>query len=316
MQMPPPSMAASGGPNPIDDGVNPVLAALVTQATTTSTASSASSTSLKYQRFAKRIERQRQASIGGDGATDSHSTTVAGKHDTSQGRDIMLPGQMIHASTSSLGMDATHASVAAPAVNVVASSVDAPPQIEDSAGAAHGSNDDTLPTTRAELSGASRVLLDTGAGANGGGPVRHFLSCLCLPFAWRSTKSSGRGSSAGKDNGGTASGPRILGSSVDTPMSDIPGFQKGKDTKLIRPPPTGPRGVGQGRMREWCIHVAALRTRTHQIPQCTRQQPNNPPRYLLVPPLAEDYSKKCLVLDLDETLIHSSFKVGHARSGM
>lgn len=31
--------------------------------------------------------------------------------------------------------------------------------------------------------------------------------------------------------------------------------------------------------------------------------------YLLPPASPEDYNRKCLVLDLDETLLHSSFKV-------
>lgn len=32
--------------------------------------------------------------------------------------------------------------------------------------------------------------------------------------------------------------------------------------------------------------------------------------YLLKPALPEDADKKCMVIDLDETLVHSSFKVG------
>ena len=33
-------------------------------------------------------------------------------------------------------------------------------------------------------------------------------------------------------------------------------------------------------------------------------------KYLLPPALEKDRSKKCIVIDLDETLVHSSFKVG------
>lgn len=34
--------------------------------------------------------------------------------------------------------------------------------------------------------------------------------------------------------------------------------------------------------------------------------------YLLKPALAEDAHKKCMVIDLDETLVHSSFKVSNS----
>jgi RNA polymerase II subunit A small phosphatase-like protein len=37
--------------------------------------------------------------------------------------------------------------------------------------------------------------------------------------------------------------------------------------------------------------------------------PDQPTKYLLPPQAPEFKGKKCLVLDLDETLVHSSFKV-------
>ncbi|KNC99169.1 CTD small phosphatase-like protein [Spizellomyces punctatus DAOM BR117] len=42
--------------------------------------------------------------------------------------------------------------------------------------------------------------------------------------------------------------------------------------------------------------------------QKAKQQAQPEPKYLLKPLAAEDVGRKCLVLDLDETLVHSSFK--------
>lgn len=41
--------------------------------------------------------------------------------------------------------------------------------------------------------------------------------------------------------------------------------------------------------------------------------PQPPEKYLLSEVNINDYGKKCVVIDLDETLVHSSFKVIHSR---
>jgi RNA polymerase II subunit A small phosphatase-like protein len=71
-------------------------------------------------------------------------------------------------------------------------------------------------------------------------------------------------------------------------------------TAPLPPPPSGP------------IPAAAANPPTsHLQEQMPPFVPDQPTKYLLPPQAPEFKGKKCLVLDLDETLVHSSFKVGY-----
>ena len=146
----------------------------------------------------------------------------------------------------------------------------------------------------------------SGSGSNNGAPANRLAAmwstifACCVP-ALRTLGLSKQSASDAKLKNISTDGeqtPAILATSVDASggsrTGDASKPAKGTNALLMRSPPMGPRGV---------IQVMKYQASSF-IPK-----PTNPPRYLLRPPLPEDVNKKCLVLDLDETLIHSSFKV-------
>lgn len=73
----------------------------------------------------------------------------------------------------------------------------------------------------------------------------------------------------------------------------------------MHPPPSvnpnSPKGGGHGGFHSDPMPSAPLRDSNNIVTP-------PPAKYLLGPLPPEDVGKKCLVLDLDETLVHSSFK--------
>jgi hypothetical protein len=68
------------------------------------------------------------------------------------------------------------------------------------------------------------------------------------------------------------------------------------------------RSVGTGGWLN-CLRCCFGSSGEAALPQPPAEQPNQAVEHLLKPLAPEDVGKKTLVLDLDETLVHSSFKV-------
>jgi RNA polymerase II subunit A small phosphatase-like protein len=76
-----------------------------------------------------------------------------------------------------------------------------------------------------------------------------------------------------------------------------PASGNGEDTYTKVPPPPGP------------VPAVPNPPTSHYPESITAHAPEQPQKFLLPPQAPEFKGKKCLVLDLDETLVHSSFKV-------
>lgn len=96
----------------------------------------------------------------------------------------------------------------------------------------------------------------------------------------------------------------ILATNVTTEEANTTGVISGQGPPTDGTAPQLMVPLGKGIMRPPPNKVLS-----HHLFSLILFQPNAAPRYLLKPALTEDLSKKCLVLDLDETLVHSSFKV-------
>lgn len=89
----------------------------------------------------------------------------------------------------------------------------------------------------------------------------------------------------------------------DMPMPDIEG--QGNDTKVTSP--NSPDAFANNTVSQLpAVPTAAI----NQTPEPSAVAFEQPQQKFLLPPVRQEHKgKKCLVLDLDETLVHSSFKV-------
>eukprot|EP00158_Paraphelidium_tribonemae_P006974 Partr_v1_DN28056_c4_g1_i3_m57650 putative CTD (Carboxy-terminal domain, RNA polymerase II, polypeptide A) small len=293
----PPRQVAGGGAE-----------SLVTQVTPQTSASTAAEPD-KFSKYKKRLEAEKQRQSASLLSLNSPNSSLQtqqqplGTSPVSQASPLTAlqsGGKSVHDSTSFIHN---------PTRNSANLSAETTPRTSEQ-GLTSASSDKQRPPASNSGSGAAPVVSypktsspsvsspsPSSAGGVGAGGARaspSIPSMFCSCFMGRRGGSSSSGGEAAKNPDRAMPSPqsKILSSANDSPTTSSKSVQGGD---LVSPPV-----VVTGKS----VHSPTVVTTSK--PAAGQDGAKN--RFLLRPLAPEDNGKKCLVLDLDETLIHSSFK--------